>query len=93
MKIVPNGFSLSEDDIQLLTSTETLEKLMSNRLVVEFDETPELEALDFTGCQGFYHIKSLGNKLYQFWFEMKQDYDAFYENILAYKMTLTNSDK
>lgn len=92
MKIIQQGNSLSEDDLHII-DTELVTKMVKNRLLIEFDESPDIESLDFSGCQGFYHIKSLGNKLYQFWFEHKQDYDTFYNIMIAYKMTLTGSDK
>jgi len=92
MKIVKQGLSLSDDDLHLV-DPKIITQMMKNRILVEFDESPSIESLDFSGCQGFYHIKSCKNKLYQFWFEKHQDYDAFYTNILAYKMSLTNSDK
>ena len=92
MKIVKQGLALGENDLHLIDSM-IVTKMMRNRLVVEFDQEPELESLDFTGCSGFYHINSLGKKLYQFWFEEITDYDAFYSNIIAYKMSIDNSDK
>ena len=39
--------------------------------------------------KSFYLIKSLGHKIYQFWFEEKADYEDFRANILAYKMSST----
>lgn len=92
MKILPQGFSISEDDLHLIDSS-TVTEMIKNRLVIEFDKSPDIDSLDFSGCQGFYHIKSLGNKLYQFWFEKRQDYDIFYNTMIAYKMSHTNSDK
>jgi len=92
MKIVKQGLALSDEDLNLIKS-DVITSMMKNRLVVEFDEAPDLDSLDFTGANGFYYIKSLGSKLYQFWFENKSDFDAFYNNVIAYKMTLTNSDK
>jgi hypothetical protein len=92
MKVVKQGLAVSDEDLRYI-SKDVITEMMKHRLVVEFDETPELENLDFSGCRGFYFIKSLGNKLYQFWFEDESDYNAFYENILAYKLSITTSDK
>lgn len=92
MKILKQGLALSDEDINLI-DPKILTIMMKNRLVVEFEEAPDLDNLDFKGCKGFYYIKSLGSKLYQFWFENRQDFDAFYNNLIAYKMTLSNSDK
>lgn len=92
MKIIRQGLSLSESDLNYVDS-EIATKLLRNRLLVEFDESPDIDAFNFSGCTGFYHIKSLGSKIYQFWFENKKDYDVFYENVLAYKLTLSGDDK
>lgn len=92
MKIVKQGLALSDDDLHIVNS-DVVTDMMKHRLVVEFDDEPDIDSLDFKGCAGFYHIKSLGKKLYQFWFEDITDYDAFYSNIIAYKMSIDNSDK
>lgn len=92
MKIVKQGLSLSEDDLALI-DPKVVTTMMKQRLVVEFDESPDIDNLDFSGASGFYHIRSLGSKLYQFWFEKAQDYDAFYQNIIAYKLSTTTTDK
>jgi hypothetical protein len=93
MKITEQKFSLSDKDLELLRGSKIIEEMMRNRLLVEFDEAPDLENLDFSGCQSFYHIKSLGARLFQFWFHHIRDYEDFRSNIIAYKMTLTDSDK
>jgi hypothetical protein len=67
----------------------TIEKMLKQRLVVEFDTDPNIEEIDFSGTRGFYLIKSLGYKLYQFWFEEERDYEDFRANILAYKLSST----
>ena len=92
MKIVKQGLALSDEDLHIIDQ-EVVTKMMKHRLVVEFDVEPDIESLDFSGCMGFYHIKSLGKKLYQFWFEELSDYDAFYSNIIAYKLSVDTSDK
>ena len=48
--------------------------------------------IDFSGTKGFYLIKSLGHKIYQFWFEDSRDYEDFRANILAYKMSSSIKD-
>lgn len=93
MKIVKQGYALSDEDLQLV-DPKIITEMMKYRLVVEFPDAPDINQLDFSGCQGFYHIKSLGSKLYQFWFYKKSDFDAFYENVIAYKLSLeTTKDK
>jgi hypothetical protein len=94
MKIVAQGLSLSEEDLELLGGSKIIETMMKNRLLVEFDESPDIDSLNFANSNGFYHIKSLGSKLFQFWFYDRRDYDVFYENIIAYKLSVTDdSDK
>lgn len=93
MRIVEQKFALSEDDLQYLTGTAIIQKLLQQRIVVEFDTAPNLDSLDFSGCRSFYHVSSLGQKVFQFWFHDPQDYENFRANIIAYKMSLTNSDK
>ena len=53
------------------------------------DAVKIIDRLDFSGTRGFYLIKSLGYKLYQFWFEDPMDYEDFRANILAYKLSST----
>jgi hypothetical protein len=89
MRIVEQKHSLSEEDLEWLRGTHTIEKMLKQRLVVEFDTDPNIEEIDFSGTRGFYLIKSLGYKLYQFWFEQERDYEDFRANILAYKLSST----
>jgi hypothetical protein len=89
MRIVEQKHSLSEEDLEWLRGTNTIEKMLKQRLVVEFDTDPNIEEIDFSGTRGFYLIKSLGYKLYQFWFEQERDYEDFRANILAYKLSST----
>jgi hypothetical protein len=89
MRIVEQKHSLSEEDLEWLRGTHTIEKMLKQRLVVEFDTDPNIEEIDFGGTRGFYLIKSLGYKLYQFWFEEERDYQDFRANILAYKLSST----
>jgi len=94
MRIAEQKFSLSEEDLQYLIGTAVLTNMLKHRIIVEFDVSPNLEKLDFSGCKGFYHIKSLGSKLFQFWFENSQDYENFRANLIAFKLSQTgNEDK
>ena len=92
MRIVEQKFSLSEEDLVYLQGSPVLAKMLKQRLVVEFENNPNIEEIDFSGARGFYLIKSLGHKIYQFWFEDPKDYDDFRANILAYKMSSTISE-
>ena len=90
MKIIQQKYALSDQDMTIL-DTRIITTMMKNRYVVEFDDTPDIDSLDFSGCTGFYHIKSLKSKLYQFWFEKPADGEAFYSTIIAYKMSMSTS--
>ena len=92
MRIVEQGNSLSEEDLEWLRGTIVVQTMLKQRLLVEFDTTPDIESIDFSGTRGFYLIKSLGHKIYQFWFEDSRDYEDFRANILAYKMSSTIKD-
>ena len=92
MRIVEQKNSLSEEDLEWLRGTETIEKMLRQRLVCEFETNPDIDEIDFSGTRGFYLIKSLGHKIYQFWFEDVKDYDDFRANILAYKMSSSIKD-
>mgnify|MGYP003303283838 FL=1 len=92
MRIVEQKNSLSEEDLAHLQGSPIIVKMLKQRLVVEFEQPPNIEEIDFSGTRGFYLIKSLGHKIYQFWFEDKRDYEDFRANILAYKMSSTIKD-
>ncbi len=89
MRIVEQKHSLSEEDLVYLQGSPVVIKMLKQRLVVEFEHAPNIDEIDFSGTRGFYLIKSLGHKIYQFWFEDPKDYDDFRANILAYKMSST----
>ena len=92
MRIVEQKYSLSEEDLAYLQGSPVLIKMLKQRLVVEFENNPNIEEIDFSGARGFYLIKSLGHQIYQFWFEDNRDYEDFRANILAYKMSSTITD-
>ena len=37
--------------------------MLKQRLVVEFQNPPNIEDIDFSGTRGFYFIKNLGHKI------------------------------
>lgn len=92
MRIVEQGNSLSEEDLVHLQGSLIIVKMLKQRLVVEFEQPPSIEDIDFSGTRGFYLVKNLGHKIYQFWFENPKDYEDFRANILAYKMSSTVKD-
>ena len=92
MRIVEQKHSLSEEDLAYLQGSSIIVKMLKQRLVVEFENSPNIDEIDFSGTRGFYLIKSLGHKIYQFWFEDNRDYEDFRANILAYKMSSAITD-
>ena len=92
MRIVEQGNSLSEEDLVHLQGSLIIVKMLKQRLVVEFEQPPSIEDIDFSVTRGFYLVKNLGHKIYQFWFENPKDYEDFRANILAYKMSSTVKD-
>jgi len=92
MRIVEQKNSLSEEDLVHLQGSDILQKMLRQRLVCEFETNPDIDEIDFSGTRGFYLIKNLGHKIYQFWFEDIQDYEDFRANILAYKMSSSIKD-
>lgn len=94
MKIVEQKWALSEEDLGLLIGDPSgiIPKLMKHRVIVHFDTAPDLEELELN-CNDFYYVKSLGSKLFQFWFADPTDYENFRSNLIAYKMSLNDDDK
>ena len=92
MRLVEQKNSLSEEDLVHLQGSSIIIKMLKQRVVIEFATPPNIEDIDFAGTRGFYFIKNLGHKIYQFWFEDNRDYEDFRANILAYKMSSTIKD-
>lgn len=92
MKIVEQKWSLSEDDLGLLVGDPILTELLKNRIIIHFDTAPDLDELEIS-CNNFYHIRSMGTKIFQFWFADPTDYENFRQHAIGYKMSLDNSDK
>ena len=74
IKIVNNGGSLSETDLQLIAGTELVEKMMRNRLVVVTNNNDIAWHDLMTDVTGLYHIRPLdkSKKIYQLWFETEE---------------------
>ena len=92
MRIIEQNNSLSEEDLVHLQGSPIIIKMLKQRLVCEFEQPPNIEEIDFSGTRGFYLVKNLGHKIYQFWFEDPVDYEDFRANILAYKMSSAIKD-
>lgn len=91
IKIVNNGGSLSETDLQLIAGTELVEKMMRNRLVVVTNNNDIAWHDLMTDVTGLYHIRPLdkSKKIYQLWFETEEDNKQFTKNLYVSKLSNT----
>ena len=48
MRIVEQKNSLSEEDLEWLRGTETIQEMLRQRLVVEFDTDPDIDKIDLS---------------------------------------------
>ena len=88
IKILDNAGSLSESDMNLLQGTDIIIEMMRNRILVVTDQSKEIDWLEITnGLTGLYHIRSIDSKrLYQVWFQNRQDIETFEKNLFVSKM-------
>lgn len=89
IKVIENSGSLSENDLKLLAGTELILNMMRNRILLYINKSTEeinWETLTM-GITGFYHIRAVDQKrLFQVWFETKEDYDVFRKNLFVEKI-------
>ena len=91
IKIVRNGGSLSETDLQLIAGTELVENMMRNRIIVVTNNND----IDWTNLMtdviGLYHIRPLdkSKQIYQLWFETAIDTEQFNKNLYVSKLSNT----
>lgn len=91
IKIVENGGSLSETDLQLIAGSELVFQMMRNRLVIVTDNT-EIDWSSLTdNLSGLYHIRTLdrSKQIYQLWFELESDIETFKKNFMIHKLSDT----
>lgn len=92
IKIFRNGGSLSENDLVLLTGTDTILEMMRNRLVVMVESSSDTDWANLTAnVYGLYHIRPLdkAKSIYQIWFEFPKDLDMFEKNTMINKLSAT----
>ena len=91
IKIVNNGGSLSETDLQLIAGTDLVMEMMRNRLVVVTNNNDIAWNDLMTDVTGLYHIRPLdkSKQIYQLWFELKSDIEQFNNNLFV--STLSNT--
>lgn len=91
IKLVENGGSLSESDLQLIAGSDLVFQMMRNRLVVVTDNSD----IDWSGLTddllGLYHIRTLdrSKQVYQVWFEIEADIQRFKQNLMVGKLSNT----
>ena len=95
IKIVRNGGSLSETDLQLIAGTELVENMMRNRIIVVTNNND----IDWTNLMtdviGLYHIRPLdkSKQIYHLWFETAIDTEQFNKNLYVSKLSNTAHEK
>ena len=91
IKLVNNGGSLSETDLQLIAGTELVEAMMRNRVVVVTNNNDVAWNDLMTDIKGLYHIRPLdkSKQIYQLWFELKDDINQFNKNLYVGKLSNT----
>ena len=91
IKIVNNGGSLSETDLQLIAGTDLVMEMMRNRLVVVTNNNDIAWNDLMTDVTGLYQIRPLdkSKQIYQLWFELKSDIEQFNNNLFVSKLSNT----
>jgi hypothetical protein len=91
IKIVRNGGSLSETDLQLIAGTELVENMMRNRIIVVTNNNDIDWTNLMTDVTGLYHIRPLdkSKQIYQLWFETAKDTEQFNKNLYVSKLSNT----
>jgi hypothetical protein len=91
-----NNKNLSDNDIELLARTETVERMMRNRVTVDFGDRkiPSFDDIGLDSTHDLYYIKILGQHVLQFWFCDTRDLIEFEQTLHEYKIKApVNEDK
>jgi len=91
VRLLNNGGSLSETDLQLISGTDLLLKMMRNRRLIMISNGHDVNWENLMdNMQGLYHIRRVeGEKLFQIWFEVAQDITQFEKNLYIAKLSNT----
>ena len=94
IKIVNNGGSLSETDLQLMQGTELVVQMMRNRIIVVTNNNDIAWQDLMTDVCGLYHIRHLdkSKQIYQLWFELETDIKQFERNLYVSKLSNTTHE-
>jgi hypothetical protein len=86
--------NLSDNDIELLAKTETIETMMKNRITVDFGDRkiPSFDDLGLDSTEDLYYIKVLGEHILQFWFNDRRDFMDFEQTLHEYKIKAPVND-
>ena len=91
IKLVENGGSLSESDLQLIAGSDLVFQMMRNRLVIVTDNSDVDWSALTDNLKGLYHIRTLdrSKQIYQVWFELESDINTFKQNLMIGKLSNT----
>lgn len=91
IRLVSNGNSLSNSDMELLKGTLLLEKMVRNRVVIVTNNEDISWKSLVDNISGLYHIKPLDKvkHIYQLWFELPKDIEQFKKNLYVSKLADT----
>ena len=91
IKLVENGGSLSESDLQLIAGSDLVFQMMRNRLVIVTDNSDVDWSALTDDLSGLYHIRTLdrSKQIYQVWFELENDIVKFKQNLMVGKLSNT----
>ena len=89
-----HNMNLSDNDIELLARTETIETMMKNRITVDFVDRkiPSFDDLGLDSTTDLYYIKVLGEHVLQFWFKNRKDLMELEETLHEYKIKAPVND-
>ncbi len=95
VRVLNNSGSLSETDLALISGTPLLLNMMRNRRLMVVPQGSDINwSLLMDKMDGLYHIRRIeGEKLYQIWFEVKEDITQFEKNLYMAKLSNTVKDK
>ncbi len=90
LRLVKNGGSLSEADLNLIKDSDVLIRMMRNRVLIVADSRQaEVDWDSLTEkVEGFYHIRPIDrdNMVFQLWFESETDLELFEKQLMLKKL-------